>query len=166
LTINGSSFTSGATAILKDLTYGGTYNKSTSYSSSSRLSLSANFTNTTATWSVQVVNPDGSSSNVLTFQVQASSTPPSISSVSPNPVPGSSSSQTLTINGSSFVSGATVILKDLSYGGTYNKSTSYSSSSRLSISANFTNTTAVWSVQVVNPNGSSSNVYNFQVQKQ
>ena len=86
--------------------------------------------------------------------------------MSPNPVPGSNSSQTLTIYGSSFVSGATAILKDLTYGGTYNKSTSYSSSGRLSLSANFTNTTATWSVQVVNPDGSTSNVFNFQVQKQ
>ena len=47
----------------------------------SQLTISANFTNNNATWSAQVVNPGGASSNVVNFQVQATSVTPSISSV-------------------------------------------------------------------------------------
>src|SRR6185369_10173283 len=158
------NFVSGATVTLQDLTNGGTYSKSTTFISSSQLSISANFTNNTANWSAQVVNPGGASSNVFTFQVQATSVTPNIGSVSPNPVPGSNSSQTLTFFGSNFVSGATVTLQDLTNGGTYSKSTTFISSGQLSISANFTNNTANWSAQVVNPGGAFSNVFTFQVQ--
>src|SRR6185369_3580000 len=165
LTLFGSNFVSGATVTLQDLTNGGAYSKSATFVSSGQLSISANFTNNTANWSAQVVNPGGAFSNVFTFQVQATSAAvPNISSVSPNPVPGSNSSQTLTLFGSNFVSGATVTLQDLTNGGTYSKSTTFISSSQLSISANFTNNTANWSAQVVNPGGTSSNVFTFQVQ--
>jgi hypothetical protein len=164
LTIYGSNFQSGATVTLRDLTYGGTYSKTPTYLGSGELRISANFTNTTATWSVQVTNPGGSSSSQRSFQVQAASVTPSISSVSPNPVPGSNSTQSLTIYGSNFQSGATVTLRDLTYGGTYSKTPSYLGSGELRISANFTNTTATWSVQVTNPGGSSSSQRSFQVQ--
>jgi len=83
--------------------------------------------------------------------VQGTAVNPSISSVSPNPVPGSNSAQALTIYGNNFVSGATVTLQDLTNGGTYTKSTTYANSGQLSISANFTNATATWSAQVGQP---------------
>lgn len=158
ITINGNNFTSGCTITLKDLTNGGTYTKSSTYISSSQIQISANFTNNTAIWSVQVTSP--SSSNVFQFQVIAT---PNITSVSPNPVLGSNSQQLLTINGTNFSSGCTLTLKDLTNGGTFPKSTTFINSSQLQISANFTNNSATWSAEVSSP--VSSNVFQFQVLK-
>jgi hypothetical protein len=53
------------------LTNGGTYSKPTSLVNSGQLTISANFTNATATWSAKVVSPSGASSNTYNFQVQA-----------------------------------------------------------------------------------------------
>ena len=89
---------------------------------------------------------------------------PTISSVSPNPVPGSNSSQTLIIYGSDFVSGVSVRLEDLTNGGVFNKPTSYVNSSQVTISANFTTAAATWTAQAINPDGGSSNVYSFSVE--
>jgi hypothetical protein len=164
LTVFGSNFASGATVTLRDLTNGGTYSKTPTSLSSSQLTISANFTNATATWSVQVTNPGSSGSNQYQFQVQASAVTPSVSGVSTNPVPGLNGSQTLTVFGSNFASGATVTLRDLTNGGTYSKTPTSLSSSQLTISANFTNATATWSVQVTNPGSSGSNQYQFQIQ--
>src|SRR5258706_7369103 len=61
---------------------GGTYPKSSTYVNSGQLTISANFTNATATWSAQVANPGGGSSNVYNFQVQATTVNISISYVS------------------------------------------------------------------------------------
>ena len=159
LTINGSNFASGCTITLKDLTNGGTYQKATTFISSSQIRITANFTNTTATWLVEVTSP--TSSNAYQFQVNATTVAPVISSVNPNPIPGSDAQQTLTINGSNFTSGCVITLKDLTNVGTYQKTTTFISSSQLQITANFTNTTALWSVQVTSP--TSSNVLQFQV---
>jgi hypothetical protein len=89
---------------------------------------------------------------------------PVISSVSPNPVPGSNGDQTLTLSGSGFVSGSSVALKNLTTGGTSSVPATYLDSGRLSIRANFGNAVSSWSVQVVPPTGPSSNVLTFQVQ--
>jgi surface antigen len=89
----------------------------------------------------------------------------SVTRVSPNPVPGSGNPQTLTIYGSGFRSGATAKLRDLSHGGEYTKSTAFVGSGQLTLAANFTNTTATWSVTVTNPGGTPSNSFSFQVQR-
>ncbi|HEV8580680.1 MAG TPA: Calx-beta domain-containing protein, partial [Thermoanaerobaculia bacterium] len=165
LTIYGGNFVSGATVTLKNLANGGTYSKSTNYSNSGQLSLSANFTNNTATWSAQVINPNGNSSNVFNFQVQTSSSSlPLISSVSPNPVTGSNSSQPFTIFGGNFVVGANVTLRDLSAGQTFpNRAASSFSSTQIVINPTFTTAAHTWSVEVINPDGKSSGQYQFQV---
>jgi len=165
LTINGTGFQSGCTVRLIDITNGGTFDKTPTSLTATQVQISANFTNATATWSAQVRNPDGGQSSAFQFQVQRQTTNPTISSVSPNPVPGSNTAQTLTINGTGFQSGCTVRIKDISYGGTYDKTPTSVSSTQVRISANFTNTTATWSAQVLNPDGGQSNVVNFQVQR-
>jgi len=164
LTVNGSNFVSGAIVRLRDLTNGGTFDKTPTSFTSGQLQISANFTTATATWSAQVINPDGQASSQLNFQVQGSTPAPVLTGVSPNPVSGSNSPQTLTVNGSNFVSGAIVRLRDLTNGGTFDKTPTSFSSGQLQISANFTTATATWSAQVINPDGQASSQVSFQVQ--
>jgi large repetitive protein len=89
-----------------------------------------------------------------------------ITSVSPNPVIGSTKSQTLTINGQNFAPKATVTLRDLTAGQTFaNKkpTTSNSNGTQLTVSATFTIAADNWSVEVINANGQSSGQFPFQV---
>jgi hypothetical protein len=60
-------------------------------------------------------------SNTVQFQVQAKVIEPVISSITPNPLQWTADPHTITINGSNFVPGCTVTLKDLTNGGTYPK---------------------------------------------
>ncbi|HEV8578399.1 MAG TPA: hypothetical protein VGX68_04895, partial [Thermoanaerobaculia bacterium] len=165
-TIYGSNFVSGVNVTLRDLSAGQTFpNRATSSFSSTRIVINPNFTTAAHAWSVEVINPDGKSSGQYQFQVVAPSAPaPSISSVSPNPVTGSNSSQPFTIYGSNFVSGANVTLRDLSAGQTFsNRATSSFSSTRIVINPNFTTAAHTWSVEVINPDGKSSGQFVFQV---
>ncbi|MEQ1857292.1 MAG: CARDB domain-containing protein, partial [Longimicrobiales bacterium] len=104
-------------------------------------------------------NDQGNSS----FTVTAGISTPVVSGVSPSPVPGLNGNQTLTVNGSGFASGAIVRLRDLTYGGTYDKTPTSSSSGQLQISANFTAVAATWSAQVINLDGGTSSQFNFTV---
>ncbi|MEQ1910991.1 MAG: Ig-like domain-containing protein, partial [Vicinamibacterales bacterium] len=95
--------------------------------------------------------------------IQVVASAPVISGVSPNPVPGFAGNQTLTVNGSGFASGAIVRLRDLTYGGTYDKTPTSSSSGQLQISANFTAVAATWSAQVINLDGGTSSQFSFTI---
>ena len=76
--------------------------------SSSKIQYEINNASDTGTRQVRVNNPDGQSSSYKSFTVAAAIPAPTISSLSPTTMPGSTSRQTLTINGSNFVSGATL----------------------------------------------------------
>ena len=78
---------------------------------------------------------------------------PIISSISPNPLIGSNTAQTLTINGSGFASGMQIRLQTV--GVNMTEPALFLSSTRLQISAVFGNDPTTWSVQVVNANGST-----------
>ena len=163
-TVNGSSFVSGAIVRLKDLTNGGTFDKTPTSFATNRLVISANFTTAQANWSAQVINPGNAGSNVANFTVNAPTVTPSISSLSPNPVTGSNSYQSFTVNGSSFVSGAIVRLRDVTNNdGPYDKTPTSFSNNRLVISAIFTVNQANWTAQVINPGNAGSNVIDFTV---
>jgi pimeloyl-ACP methyl ester carboxylesterase len=161
-TVNGVNFVSGAIVRLRDHTNGGTFDKTPTSSSSTQLLISANFTTANATWSAQVINPGGTTSNQVTFLVLAPAAP-SITGVNPNPVPGSNSSQPFTVNGTNFGNGAIVRLRDLTNGGTFDKTPVSSSGTKLVINANFTTAAATWTVQVLNPGGVISLQYQFTV---
>lgn len=89
---------------------------------------------------------------------------PSITSVSPNPVTGAAGAQNFTINGSNFVSGAIVRLRDVTNNdGPYDKTPTSFSGNQLVISANFTVNKANWTAQVINPGNAGSTVFNFTV---
>ncbi len=94
----------------------------------------------------------------------AQTSPPSITSVRPNPATGSNSAQTMTISGSGFVSGATVTWRDLTFNQTYsNRTPSSVTSTQIIISATFGTDPSNWSAQVINPDGRSSSQANFSV---
>ena len=108
-------------------------------------------------------NNDYAHSSALT--VAASAGAPSVSSVSPNPVPGSNSAQTLTINGANFVSGATLTYYDPVNGKTYsNRPTNFINAGQLTDTAFINGGDAgSWTVTVVNPGGGSSAPFTFTV---
>ncbi|HKP35514.1 MAG TPA: hypothetical protein VJT71_01555, partial [Pyrinomonadaceae bacterium] len=155
-TINGSGFTSSSTVTLRDKTTGEVFpNRAISSQTSTRIVINPNFTTAAHTWSVEVLN--GSlSSGQFTFQVVAPATPPSISSVSPNPVIGSNSPQPFTINGSGFTSSSTVTLRDKTTGEVFpNRTISSQTSTKIVINPNFTTAAHTWSVEVLNGSLSS-----------
>ena len=79
-------------------------------------------------------------------------------------MPGSNSAQQLTINGSNFVSGATLTYHDPQNNPYSGKSATFVSSSQLTDPAfNNANDPGTWTVTVVNPSSSSSTVFNFTV---
>jgi GH25 family lysozyme M1 (1,4-beta-N-acetylmuramidase) len=97
----------------------------------------------------------------VSFTVNGGTSTPTITSISPNPVPGSNTQQTITINGSNFVSRCSVTLNDITNNdGPYVKLTTFISNSQIQITANFTNATANWTAQVTSP--AASNVFQFQ----
>jgi hypothetical protein len=161
--INGSGFTSSSTVTLRDKTTGEVFsNRAISSQTSTQLVINPNFTTAAHSWSVEVIN--GSlSSGQFTFQVVAPASPPSISSVSPDPVTGSNSAQPFTINGSGFTSSSTVTLRDKTTGEVFsNRAISSQTSTRIVINPVFTTAAHSWSVEVLN-GSSSSGQYTFQV---
>jgi len=89
-----------------------------------------------------------------------------ISGLSSSSLTGFDGNQSLTILGSGFASGAKVYWQ-LANGTTEGSSipTSFSTNA-LTVSKNFGNLTASWKVQVINPNGTPSNWWTFQVTAQ
>ena len=102
-------------------------------------------------------------SGTLTFTRAAASTttPPSVTSVNPSPVTGSSLSQALTINGANFVSGCTVYLTNTDTSAVSSPTVTFNSSSSLTVSNVFTTVPHNWSVAVVNPDNSTSGGFPF-----
>ena len=165
LTINGSNFVTGATVTYHD-PQGNSYpGHATTFVSACQLIDSAfNDASDGGTWTVTVVNPSGSSSTAFNFTVSASSATPTVTSVSPSPVPGSNSAQTLTINGSNFVTGATVTYHDPQGNSYPGHATTFVSASQLTDAAfNDASDGGTWTVTVVNPGSVSSAAFNFTV---
>jgi hypothetical protein len=115
-------------------------------------------------WSVSASNSAGTStpSSGVYFTVSVA---PTVNGVSPSPVPASNSKQSITVNGSNFVSGAT-----LTYYDTNNKSypghaaTFINSTQLIDPAFNNQSDVGVWQIQVVNPDGQTSNMWKFSVQ--
>jgi hypothetical protein len=103
-----------------------------------------------------------SSSDQFTYIPAAGA--PVITSVSPNPVPGSTQQQLFTIYGNNFVRGANVTLRDLTAVQTFPDRTPVTfSATQIAVRADFTTAADNWSVEVINPNGQSSGQFPFQV---
>jgi hypothetical protein len=163
LTINGSNFASGATATYHD-PQGNSYpGHSTTFVNSGQLTdPQFNDNNDAGTWTVTIVNPGGQSSSAFNFTVSGAA--PSVSGVSPNPVPGSNNAQQLTINGSNFASGATATYHDPQGNSYPGHSTTFVNSGQLTDPQfNDNNDAGTWTVTIVNPGGQSSSAFNFTV---
>lgn len=89
--------------------------------------------------------------------------PPSITSLSPNPMTGSPSSQTLTVNGSGFVAGATVRVSHAGLSGTTTLAVTSVTATQIQATINTGLSALTWTVQVVNPSGGQSNTVNLTV---
>ena len=154
LTITGSSFQAGATVKVGAATFSGSL---VTFVGSTQLSVS--ITEASAgSLAVEVTNPNNQASNTLTLQVNAPA--PAIGGLSPNPMAGSNAAQTLTIAGSGFMSGLTVVIGTTSIPASQLVSVS-ATQVQLSIVAG----TAAQSlpVHVVNPDGQTSNTVTLQV---
>jgi len=158
LTINGSGFASGTGLKVTLTPASGSATILTgaqvTFVSSAKLTVAVTVGTTGRTWSVQVTNPSGQASNTASLTVDA---PPAISSLSPNPMTGSNSNQTLTISGSGFQSGATVQM--IAAGKTTKltgSSITSTSATQLKVTVNVGTTAQTWTVQVINPDGGTS----------
>jgi len=128
------------------------------------------------TWTVQVFNPDGQSSNAFTFEAEDSSVvepAPKINDVSPASLLASNDVQLLKVTGTNFQGGSfqpRSYLLFLDPSGTSYKSTDHPEREISVTSTEFdydietsTTGTGTWSVQVVNPDYQVSNAASFQV---
>jgi hypothetical protein len=168
LTINGNNFQSGATLTFDPPTGPNINSNPTklTFVSSNRLSYEFNNGGFAGTWTVRVNNPDGQISNAVSFLVTTTSPAPNISTVTPSSMPADSTiNQTLTINGNSFKSGATLTF-DPPTGPNINSTASkltFVSSNRFSYELNNGGLAGTWTVRVRNPDGQTSNAVSFLV---
>jgi hypothetical protein len=111
--------------------------------------------------------PWKSGDNITSFRlVSASATPngPLITSVSPNPVPAFNGQQTFTITGNNFNANCSVTLRQVSTGQVFPNRTKYfQTANQIVLKPNFTTTVSAWTVEVINPDGSSSGQFPFNV---
>jgi hypothetical protein len=132
-----------------------------SFISSTQVNILINVGASAANWTAQAINPDGQGSNVFSFSVTSNSGGPRITSVTPNPMIGSSSPQTLTINGSGFTSSSTVTLRSPFQ--TYvNLPTTSITGSQILMQVTIGTTAAQWTAEVID-HGLSSGQSAFQV---
>ena len=86
-----------------------------------------------------------------------------LASISPNPVPGSSTAQAIKLTGTGFAAGAALSWQDLTNGGRGTASPLSVTANELTAALKFTNATAAWQIQVANPGGALSNWLSFEV---
>lgn len=119
------------------------------------------------TWQLRVTNPDSQSSAVQAFAVAPPAGLPSITSVSPSPMPGLADLQTLTITGSNFDDGAALEIRNPA-GATQSFSEEQFtrvSATELRYELNNLNFGGSWQVRVINGDGASTGFSSFIVEK-
>jgi hypothetical protein len=160
LTVNGTNFVSNSVVNFNGAA------KLTTFVSATQLTaqIQSLDVSTAGTPAVTVTNPTpgGGTSNSVTFTITAATNPvPTVTSLSPTGVAAGSGAFTLTVNGTNFVSGATV-----NFGGA-NKTTTFVNSTQVTaaILAGDVATAGTPAVFVNNPNpgGGPSNSLNFNV---
>ncbi len=88
---------------------------------------------------------------------------PTIVGMTPNPVTGLDGKQQVTIAGSGFQSGAIIQWQDITDPDNGSVTPESVTNSSITAEVNFTNQSATWKMQVVNPDGNASNWWSFQV---
>ncbi len=157
LTITGTNFLSGST-----VTYNGTAHTATFVSSTQlTISLSASDQATAGTYPVVVTNaaPGGGSSTAVNFTVN--NLAPTISSISPTSATAGAAAQTLTINGTNFLSTSTVTYNNVAHSAAFVSATKLT----IALSASDQATAGTYAVVVTNPapGGGASNSADFTV---
>lgn len=160
LTINGTNFISSATVTYNSVAHTATYASSTQLT----IPLSASDQATAGAYAVIVTNPSpgGGASNSINFTVD--NPVPTISSLSPSSATAGAAAQTLTINGTDFVSASTVTYNSAAHPAAIKSSTQLT----ISLSAGDQATAGSYAVVVTNPSpgGGPSNSLDFIVNKQ
>ncbi len=159
LTITGTGFKTGAKV---NFTYGGgtvTVLTPTTVTATS-IAVPVAVGLTPRTWTVQVVNTDGYKSATSNLTVTAPS--PTLTSLTPAILTGSTGNQTITMAGTNFQSGAKV---NLAYtGGTSTALTPATvSTTAIAVAVNVGTTARTWTLQVANPDGKTSSTSNLTV---
>jgi hypothetical protein len=114
---------------------------------------------TTHTYPLQVINANGQASNTVNFQVNAPAAP-TITSLTPSPLTGSNSVQTLTINGTNFQPGLLVVVGSTMYQG---NQVNVVSATQIKVSLTLAAGSRTLGVEVMNPNGQTSNLASLTV---
>jgi hypothetical protein len=157
LTINGTKFLSTSTVTYNSVAHTPTFVSSTQL----KITLSTSDQATAGTYAVVVTNPapGGGASNSVNFPVNNSV--PTISSLSPTSATAGAAAQTLTINGTKFLSTSTVTYNAVAHTPTFVSSTQL----KIILSASDQATAGTYAVVVTNPapGGGASNSVNFTV---
>lgn len=157
LTINGSSFLSSSTATYNGVAHTATYVSSTQLT----IPLTAGDQSATGSFAVVVRNPTpgGGASNSVNFAVNNPT--PSVSSLSPPSAAAGAAAQTLTINGTNFLSSSTVTYNGAAHAATFINSTQLT----IPLTAGDQATAGTYPVVVTNPTpgGGASSAVNFTV---
>ncbi len=157
LTINGTNFVSNSTVTYHAVAHTPTFLSSTQLT----ISLSASDQASAGNYAVVVTNPTpgGGASNSATFVV--SNGVPTITTLSPVSATVGAAAQTLTINGSGFVSTSTVTYNSVAHTATYVSSTQL----KITLSTADQATAGTYAVVVTNPTpgGGGSNSVSFTV---
>jgi uncharacterized protein (TIGR03437 family) len=153
LTIRGSGFVAGSLALWNGATL------STTFVNSSQVTAQVEAFRIAAPGpaTVAIRNPDGTNSNALTFTV--SSPAPVVSSLNPAAATAGGPAFTLTVNGSGFLTGATVLWNNSPL------TTNYVNANLLNVAipANLIASQGSASVMVTNPGGSASTSVTFTI---
>ena len=159
LTINGTNFLSTSTVTYNAVGHTATFVNSTQLT----IQLSASDQATAGTYAVVVTNPapGGGASNAVNFTVTANNPVPTITSLSPASATVGAAAQTLSINGTNFLSTSTVTYNALGHTATFVNSTQLT----IQLSASDQATAGTYAVVVTNPapGGGASNAVNFTV---
>ena len=157
LTINGTNFLSSSTVTYNAVAHTATFVNSTQLT----IPLSASDQATGGSYAVVVTNPapGGGASNSVNFTVNNPA--PSISSISPSSVTAGAAAQTLTINGTNFLSNSAVTYNSVAHAPTSSSATQLT----ISLSASDEVKAGSYPVVVTNPapDGGASNSANFVV---
>jgi hypothetical protein len=159
LTLTGTNFLASST-----VTYNGVGHTATFVSSTQlTISLSATDQATAGSYAVVVTNPGpgGGASSPLNFAVTVNNPVPSITSLSPPSATAGAGAQTLTINGTGFLSSSTMTYNGVGHGATYVSATQLT----ITLSAGDQATAGTFAVVVTNPapGGGASNALNFML---
>jgi hypothetical protein len=170
-TLTGTNFVSGTKVQVAYASNGYTFvdtNTNATFISSTQLTVPITTTTQGDTWHIRVQNPDGLISNQVNLVVNApgSNPAPTLSSITPNPVTGSSDPVTFTLTGSNFVSGAKI--KVAYAGNNYifvntNTNPTFVNSAQLTVPITTSTTADTWRVRVQNPDNQLSGEVNFVV---